>query len=58
MYMHEEVAQRLWDRGVTEGDVKSLYRDYHKGPIPHIRNKIVFFIASDLFHISIYAAQP
>lgn len=41
MYMYEEVAVRLWDRGVTEGDVKSLYRDCHKGPIPHIRNQIV-----------------
>lgn len=58
MYMYEEVAVRLWDRGVTEGDVKSLYRDCHKGPIPHIRSKIVFFIASDSSHISIYEAQP
>lgn len=58
MYMYEEVAVRLWDRGLTEGDVKSLYRDCHKGPIPHIRNKIVFFIAGDLFHISIGGAQP
>lgn len=44
MYMYEEVAVRLWDRGGTEGDVKSLYRDCHEGPIPHIRNKIVFLL--------------
>lgn len=44
MYMYEEVAVRIWDRGGTEGDVKSLYRDCHKGPIPHIRNKIVFLL--------------
>lgn len=58
MYMYEEVAVRLWDSGLTEGDAGSLYRDCHKGPILRIRNKIVFFIAGDLFHISICAAQP
>lgn len=57
MYMYEEVAVRLWDRGLTEGDAKALYRDCHKGPIPHIRNKMVFYIASDSSHI-IYEAQP
>lgn len=56
--MYEEVAVRLWDSGVTEGDVKSLYRDCHKGPILHIRNKIVFFIVADSFQISICAAPP
>lgn len=55
--MYEEVAVRHWDRGGTEGDVKYLYRDCHKGPVPHIRNKIVFFIAGDLLRISFHAAQ-
>lgn len=44
MYMYEVVAARLGDREATDRDVKSFYRDCHKGPIPYIRGKIVFFI--------------
>lgn len=55
MYMYEEVAVRLWDRGVAQGDAKSLYKDCRKDPIPNIRYKIIL---GDLLHTSFYAAQP
>lgn len=45
MFMYEEVAATLWDRGASEEDIKCLYRDCQKGPILHITDKIVFFIS-------------
>jgi len=58
MFMYEGMAERLWDKGATEEDIKCLYRDCHKGPILHVTDKMVFLIVCNSFHIYINATEP